>query len=47
MEGVFICFFRVWTELSDDPDDQFVKEELMRVIEQFNSQKSKISRFKT
>ena len=31
-------------KLSDDPDDQFVKEELMRVIEQFNSQKSIIQR---
>ena len=31
-------------KLSEDPDDQLVKEELMRVIEQFNSQKSVIQR---
>lgn len=31
-------------QLSEDPDDKLVKEELMRVIEQFNSQKSIIQR---
>lgn len=31
-------------QLSETPDDQVVKEELMRVIEQFNSQKSIIQR---
>ena len=31
-------------QLTETPDDQIVKEELMRVIEQFNSQKSIIQR---